>query len=151
MMTTPQSTIRLVGKVQGKPRPRFSMASGYPKAYTPKSAHQYEKWIATEYKRQGGKFYTGELEVIISTFRAMPQSRPKKLLQEPDVYKFDADNIAKSVLDALNGVAWKDDTQVTDLHIIKHPRMRRDADEMHITVKEKERTSSLKAMMNNGN
>ena len=137
-MTQPLSTIRLVGKVQGKPRPRFSMAGGYPKAYPPKAAHQYEKWIATEYKRQGGKFYTGELKVVIHTFRAMPKSRPKKLVSEPDTYKFDADNIAKSVLDALNGVAWKDDTQVTELHIIKHPRTHIDTDVMHITVSEKE-------------
>lgn len=137
-MTQPPSTIRLVGKVQGKPRPRFSMAGGYPKAYTPKSAHQYEKWIATEYKRQGGRFYTGELKVVIDTFRAMPKSRPKKLVAEPDTYKFDADNIAKSVLDALNSVAWKDDTQVTELHIIKHPRTKRDEDVMLIAVNEKE-------------
>ena len=31
----------------------------------------------------------------------------------------DLDNLSKAVLDALNGMAWKDDTQVTDLHIQK--------------------------------
>ena len=139
-MTQPPSTIRLVGKVQGKPRPRFSMAGGYPKAYTPKSAHQYEKWIATEYKRQGGRFYTGELKIVIDTFRAMPKSRPKKLVSEPDTYKFDADNICKSVLDALNGIAYKDDTQVTELHVIKHPRTRMAEEEMYVYVQEIKRT-----------
>lgn len=132
------SLIRLVGKVRGKPRPRFSTVNGYPKAYTPKSAHQYEKQIATEYKHQNGVFCDGETAVRIDVFRAMPKSRPKKLLQEPDVFKPDVDNIAKSVLDALNGVAWKDDAQITELHVIKHPRTHRDTDVMHITVSEKE-------------
>jgi hypothetical protein len=31
----------------------------------------------------------------------------------------DVDNLAKSVLDALNGIAWDDDSQVVDLRVIK--------------------------------
>lgn len=31
----------------------------------------------------------------------------------------DLDNLSKAVLDALNGIAWVDDTQVVDLHIVK--------------------------------
>lgn len=42
----------------------------------------------------------------------------------PDVQKPDADNDAKLVLDALNGIAWEDDQQVNDLHIIKRDRTR---------------------------
>jgi Holliday junction resolvase RusA-like endonuclease len=33
--------------------------------------------------------------------------------------KPDADNLAKAVLDALNGIVWDDDAQVFDLRIIK--------------------------------
>lgn len=33
--------------------------------------------------------------------------------------KPDADNLAKSVMDALNGVLWHDDAQVSDMRIIK--------------------------------
>jgi Holliday junction resolvase RusA-like endonuclease len=31
----------------------------------------------------------------------------------------DVDNLAKGVLDALNGIAWDDDSQVVDLRVIK--------------------------------
>lgn len=31
----------------------------------------------------------------------------------------DLDNLSKAVLDALNGIAWVDDTQIVDLHIVK--------------------------------
>ena len=34
--------------------------------------------------------------------------------------KPDADNIAKAVCDALNGIACKDDSQVVDLTVRKH-------------------------------
>lgn len=31
----------------------------------------------------------------------------------------DLDNLSKAALDSLNGIAWDDDKQVTDLHIVK--------------------------------
>ena len=42
----------------------------------------------------------------------------------PFTRKPDADNVAKSVLDALNGVAWLDDAQVTHLSVRKLERRR---------------------------
>lgn len=51
-----------------------------------------------------------------------------------DTQKPDADNDAKLVLDALNGVAWDDDQQVTDLHVIKRDRTRGTAPRMLITI-----------------
>jgi Holliday junction resolvase RusA-like endonuclease len=35
------------------------------------------------------------------------------------VYKPDADNLAKFVMDALNGVYYKDDSQICALHVVK--------------------------------
>jgi Holliday junction resolvase RusA-like endonuclease len=37
----------------------------------------------------------------------------------PDKHRKDIDNLAKCVLDSLNGICWKDDSQVIDLHITK--------------------------------
>ena len=34
--------------------------------------------------------------------------------------KPDLDNIAKSILDSLNGIAWNDDSQITNIWISKH-------------------------------
>ena len=47
---------------------------------------------------------------------------------EADVYKPDVDNICKLILDALNGVAWHDDTQVISIEAFKCDR-ERDIDE----------------------
>jgi len=43
--------------------------------------------------------------------RQMPRD---KLLSKPDI-----DNVAKSVFDALNGIAYRDDSQIYNLWIIK--------------------------------
>ena len=51
-----------------------------------------------------------------------------------DTQKPDADNDAKLVLDALNGVAWDDDQQVNDLHVIKRDRTRGTAPRMLVTI-----------------
>jgi Holliday junction resolvase RusA-like endonuclease len=41
-----------------------------------------------------------------------------KILAYMPPRRMDADNVLKVLLDALNGVAWEDDRQVTDLQII---------------------------------
>lgn len=41
----------------------------------------------------------------------------------PFVKKPDVDNVAKEHADALNGVAWHDDAQVTELHVFKDPQV----------------------------
>lgn len=64
------------------------------------------------------------VSVTIWTQRPLPKSRAKKISTEEDTYKPDADNVTKLVLDALNGVAWADDAQVTDLNVHKKYRYR---------------------------
>lgn len=109
---------RVYGKVVGKARPRVTRYG----AYTPKRSRDYEKLIADSYVAAGGFKFEGEIEMEIQVFRALPKNTPKKVLWKPDTVRPDIDNIAKSVLDALNGVAYDDDLQVTKLTVTKHPR-----------------------------
>lgn len=115
------------GKVIGKQRPRVTQRG----TYTPKKTLDYERLIAESYIKAGGSMMSGQISVSIAVFRALPKSRPKKIASEPDTVKPDVDNIAKTVLDALNGVAYADDSQVVRLVVNKFPRERR---EEHITV-----------------
>ena len=112
------------GKVQGKARPRVTARNGFAHAYTPKNTKDYEKAIRSAYIASGGKKYTEALEVVIYTYRPLPKSRPKKIITELDTCKPDVDNIAKVVLDALNGVAYDDDKQIISLAVFKMPRTR---------------------------
>ena len=115
------------GEVRGKPRPRFSSRGGYGRAYTPASYMKYERSIAKAYTETGGKKFSGTVSVSIFIHRELPKSRPKRLLAELDTSKPDIDNVAKAVLDALNGVAYEDDRQVVSLHVTKLPRTRQES------------------------
>lgn len=117
----------LRGEVRGKPRPRFSSRGGYGRAYTPASYMKYERSIAKAYTEAGGKKFIGAMSVSIFIHRELPKSRPKRILAELDTSKPDIDNVAKAVLDALNGVAYEDDRQVVRLNVIKLPRTRNES------------------------
>lgn len=114
--------------VAGKARHRI----GKGHAYTPAATVRAEKAIRDAYERavadKDGTVadYRAPKHVSVSvtiwTQRPLPESRAKKISTEEDTYKPDADNVAKLVLDALNGVAWADDAQVTDLNVHKKYR-----------------------------
>ena len=70
----------------------------------------------------------------VDAYRPLPESRPKRVYSEPDTYRPDADNESKLVMDALNGLVWADDAQVVDLHVVKHPRVRGQAERMDISI-----------------
>ncbi len=114
----------VIGNIVGKGRPRFTRIGGYVRTYTPKKTHDYESLIKESYT---GGIYEGALKIRINAFFKIPVSYTKKKKAElpGKVYmmKPDIDNIAKSVLDGLNGVAWSDDTQVVEMSITKHYAM----------------------------
>lgn len=110
--------------VKGKERPRFSRSGKH--VYTPSKTVKAEREIRKAFIAAGGvKAPKGvEVAVHITTVRPLPKSRPKRIESEPDICRPDVDNISKAVLDALNGVAWEDDAQVTELVVGKCERMR---------------------------
>lgn len=117
-------------EAKGKPRPRFTKAGV---VYMPKAYEGYEESIAEAYRKAGGRLREGPVNVEITYRRRLPASRPKKVVREPDLGKPDVDNVAKAVLDALNGVAYADDAQVVDLRIRKQ-RRRREEPELFVVV-----------------
>lgn len=112
------------GKVQAKQRPRFNGKF----AYTPKQTVEYENWIKTcfldKYKEM--QPFDKPLKAKIIAYYEIPKSTSKKKKQEmlnseifPTV-KPDADNIAKSILDSLNGIVYLDDKQIVKLEVEKY-------------------------------
>jgi len=117
-------TFAVFGKVRGQGRPRFTgkkKRKGKKTAYENPDDTAYKKAIAKAYRQaaNGAKF-AGEVSISIYVFRKMPNGYSGN--SEPDIYRPDVDNIAKAVMDALNGVAYDDDKQVTRLTIIKEQR-----------------------------
>ncbi len=112
------------GKVQAKQRPRFNGKF----AYTPEKTVAYENWVKTCYleKYRGQKPLEKPLKVKIIAYYEIPKSTSKKKQKQmldceifPTV-KPDTDNIAKSILDSLNKIAYLDDKQVVKLEVEKY-------------------------------
>lgn len=108
------------GKPQGKGRPRVTSHG----TYTPEKTKQYEELVRWCWRADSGKSICGvPLSVHITAYFMPPKSVSKKkhdeLIGTPYTHKPDADNIAKAILDALNGVAFVDDSAVTELIVTK--------------------------------
>ncbi len=113
--------VTVEGKLTGKGRPRFFRGH----AVTPKATKDYEKRVVNCYMAQDGALYETPVRVNITAYKKIPKSYTKKRTElirqgiEKPISKPDVDNICKVILDALNGVAYKDDTQVIRLSITK--------------------------------
>ena len=61
------------------------------------------------------------LEINVAAFYQFPKtlSQKKRLITKHAVKKPDADNVLKIICDALNGVAWHDDSQISHAEIWK--------------------------------
>ena len=111
----------VTGKIRGKARPR--VCRGH--AFTPKDTVEYEKLVRDCYKQQDGRYLEGPIKALIIAYYKIPKSYSKKRVQairdglEKPTKKPDADNIGKIILDSLNGVAYKDDSQIIELRVIK--------------------------------
>lgn len=111
------------GLVRGQGRPRFTKQG---RAYEARADKLYKRDVALEYARQcGGTHFGGEpLRVVIDVMRCLPQTLLMRgIAQAYDTIKPDCDNLAKAVLDALNGIAYDDDKQIIELVVRKFPRV----------------------------
>lgn len=116
-------TFTVNGAPQGKARPRFRRVGAFVQTYTPKATHDYERQIRDEFLKTGCDPIEGPVHVMITAAFSPPKSLSKKkqeeMLKQLPTKKPDVDNLAKVVLDALNGVAYTDDKQVTALSVFK--------------------------------
>lgn len=122
---------------KSKARPRMSK-SGH--VYTPKDTVQYEKLIADEWTAQNPHPpFSNPVSVrMIFCFKRPKSHYNSKGVLKTDVPKFytntpDIDNIEKSILDGLNGVAYVDDKLIWQKTGYK---MWGDNDGVHIYIRE---------------
>ena len=117
----------LMQEVVGAQRPRITTIGGKGRAYTAEKHRKALQHIVNVYSQQFNTFThaadTRPVIVELYVQRKYPSSKPKKNEGEQDIFKPDIDNIAKLVLDGLNGLAYKDDSQVVGLVACKCPRI----------------------------
>ena len=118
----------VIGAPVGKRRPKFSTVHGYAQAIKPKEDVIYENLVKLSFQQAKPSDYNlfdKAVKMTILAYFAIPKSFSKKKQNEAiegrisPLTKPDADNIAKIICDALNDIAYKDDTQIVELTIIK--------------------------------
>lgn len=88
--------------------------------YTPKRTSEYEKKVAEAYTGECfDKSHTVSVSLVISIDGTHITVTATEAPEWKTSLKGDVDNYAKSILDALNGVAWADDKQVLELKVTK--------------------------------
>lgn len=113
------------GKPMGKQRPRFSRTSTGVRTYTPRKTQEYEDLVRISYRQVSKQKLEGAISATIYGYFEHPKSVSKKQREQmlkgeiSYIKKIDSDNLAKSILDALNRVAYDDDSQVCLLIVQK--------------------------------
>jgi Holliday junction resolvase RusA-like endonuclease len=125
--------IELLGEPKGKGRPRFVRRTGH--AFTPQRTASYEAMLRHEaaLAMDERSPLEGALRVQVGAYFAVPQSWSAKKRAAAlggairPTKRPDWENVAK-MLDAFNGVIWRDDAQVVSGLIEKYysdrPRLR---------------------------
>lgn len=117
-------SLEIQEKAIGKERPRYNTKTHT--TYTPQKTKDFEQTIRSafinKYNILKEASYNPFKAKIIVIFKP-PVSTSKKKLRElngkPYIKKPDLDNIAKGILDSLNGLPYKDDNQIIELNIKK--------------------------------
>jgi len=119
--------------VQGKQRARSVTYGGKPHQYTPKATVNAEAEVRAAFHAACPSWecvYDTPVQLTVLSYAAPPKAlltkrRMPAILRErwQKLTKPDIDNVAKLVMDALNGVAWKDDALISDLIVRKRYSM----------------------------
>lgn len=119
-------TVTVPGVMRGKGRPRFSAQGGKPRAYTDAKTANAETWVKSCAIEQAGQpRLMGPLAVTVVISVPIPTSWSKREKAEAaagrtmPTGKPDADNCLKLVCDALNGILWRDDSQICEANVRK--------------------------------
>ena len=111
------------GEAVGKGRPRYTKRGDYVHTYTPKKTKDFEDAIRFEFMASNcdpmpvyDKDKTLMANILIGV--SIPKSYPKykqalcRCRMIAPAKKPDLDNVLKSIMDALNGYAFDDDSQI---------------------------------------
>jgi Holliday junction resolvase RusA-like endonuclease len=114
-------TIVIPGEPVAKGRPRMTR-NGH--TFTPERTTRYENLVKLcgAEARRGRRMLQGPLEMKIVATWALPKTQHRKgtpRCAEWRTKRPDADNVAKCVCDALNGVVYDDDSQIVWLSVQK--------------------------------
>jgi Holliday junction resolvase RusA-like endonuclease len=120
-------TFKVDANPVGKQRARYVKRGNFVQAYTPEKTRTYETLIRDAAIEAMGTSEPLETPVTLYLYIRVPipKSYSKKKVEaclnglDQPIKKPDASNILKSVEDGMNGIVYKDDSQIVNLHVTK--------------------------------
>lgn len=112
-------------RIVGAMRPRADSRGGCVRMYMPDAHTKAQERIHDRYELARGKIranFNGPVLFALVYHRRATKANQRRHKVEQDTYKPDVDNVAKLVMDALSGVAYRDDKQVVGLISEAAPR-----------------------------
>lgn len=109
----------------GQPRHRSTVRNGQVRLYLPgrHPVHAFKRAVKAAYLVvRGKKHLQGPLSITLACLFPRPKSKVWKTKPMESYWhtaKPDFDNVTKAVCDALNGLAWDDDSQIAAANITK--------------------------------
>jgi len=115
-------TITIPGKPIAKARPRFYRRGNFVGTYNSQETEEGRWLLEAKSQIELKELLIGAISLKVRFYMPMPKSFPKKLIHLlkagfwiPHIKRPDLDNLIKFVKDCLNGVVWKDDSQISKL------------------------------------
>ena len=101
------------------PKARPRVVRGH--AFTPKKTKDYEALVKDVYRLTVGE-YLGDSAIVATIEESYSKSKKRRIAEGEIKHtkRPDVDNCAKAILDALNEVAYRDDSQIVESRITKH-------------------------------
>lgn len=126
-------------KIIGKGRPRINSYTGH--VYTPTKTKDYESLIEQYFLLKYPRYQTieGRAKVTIVAYFEVPKAVNKAQREQmlantiSPTKKPDIDNIVKIVLDSMNKLAFRDDTQITKIEVEKNYS---DEEKLYVKIEE---------------
>ena len=120
-------TFTVPGEPVAKGRARAFIRAGHIGHHTPEKTARYENLVslACQQAMKGCPVFLESVSLIVSARMTIPASWSQKKQRAAAIGEIrptkrpDLDNIVKAIKDGLNGVAWKDDSQVVMLRACK--------------------------------
>ncbi|MCC0671569.1 RusA family crossover junction endodeoxyribonuclease [Clostridioides sp. ES-S-0145-01] len=112
------------GEPVGKERPRMNSITK--RTYTPNKTKNYEELIKWLYQSKVKHYFKGYIKMTLRCYYSIAKSNSKKVKEQKrnnvlrPSKKPDIDNVVKIVADALNEIAYKDDTQIVEVVASKY-------------------------------
>ena len=130
-------TITVDGVPVAKGRARHTTINGFSRAYTPAKTRNYENWVrmcgVQEMSRTGRSTMEDALDLTVVAHVPIPSSwsgKRQRMAAAGEIKptkRPDLDNFLKAAKDALNGIVWRDDSQIVNLSARKvygeHPKL----------------------------